>query len=176
MKLSAVFTPSWTVWGLGSALLLGLGSCSAPVTRYAPAQLLPVPTGRPAASTCSLANSRLCQGVGTEWDSVLVVLPYTPPEVVWALPVANYRAIRGPVRNQHFDEGTCTLLMVKNGQYIAYSVFPRTVDWTTFSRDKVSHEQLMWLTKPDCARLVARFSPLAGDTMAWYTVGRANAF
>jgi hypothetical protein len=79
MKHSTIFTPSWTVWGLGSALLLGLGSCSTPVTRYAPAQLLPAPTGRGAASTNSLAGSRLCQGFGTEWDSVLVVLPYTPP-------------------------------------------------------------------------------------------------
>jgi hypothetical protein len=176
MKLSTIFTPSWTVWVLGHALLLGLGSCSTPITTHAPAQLLPAPTGGPVASTSSLAGSRLCQGFGTEWDSVLVVLPYTPPELVWALPVTNYQAIRGPVQEQRLDEGTCTLLMVKNRRYIAYSVFPRSVDWTTFSEDKAPHEQLVWLTKPDCARLVARFSPLAGDTMAWYKVGRANTF
>jgi hypothetical protein len=90
--------------------------------------------------------------------------------------VANCRAIRGPVQEQRLDEGTCTLLMVKNGRYIAYSVFPRAMDWTTFSQEKAPHEQLVWLTKPDCAGLVARFSPLAGDTMAWYKVGRANTF
>jgi hypothetical protein len=174
MNLSS-FTAPWTVRALRSLLLLGVGGCSAPVTPYAPAQLLPVPAGRPAESSRSLAGSRLCQGVGSDWDSVLVVLPYTPPATVRALGLTNYGAISGPVARQKLNEGTCTLLLVKNERFTAYSVFPRTVDWVGFSRDKAPQQQLVWLTKPDCARLVAKFRPVAGDTITGYTVGLSPA-
>jgi hypothetical protein len=106
---------------------------------------------------------------------VLVVLPYTPPAAVRALRLTNYGAISKPVARQEFKEETCTLVMVKNGRYTAYSVFPRTVDWVGFSRDKAPQQQLVWLTKPDCARLVARSRSVASDTLTGYTVGLSPA-
>lgn len=153
MKPYALLTPAGVTWALCGALASGFSSCSTPVTSYAPAQLLPVPGAWSADSARLLAGSRLCQGLGTEWDSALVVVPYQAPAAIRALPVANYAAVRGPVGNQELDEGTCTLLFVKSGRYTAYCVFPRTVDWVGFVTDKVPKTQLVWLTPRECGRL-----------------------
>jgi hypothetical protein len=93
---SVSFTATWALRALSGLLLLGLDRCSYPLIPYAPTQLLPVFAGQPCESSCSLAGSRLYQSVDTDWDSVLVMLPYTPPAAVGALCLTNYGALRGP--------------------------------------------------------------------------------
>jgi hypothetical protein len=161
--------PGWAAWALCSALAGGLGSCSTPVTSYAPAQLLPVPATLPADSILRFAGSRLCQGLGTEWDSALVVVAYKEPSFIRALPVGNYWAVHGPIRDQEFNEGTATLLFVKSGRYTAYCVFPQTVEWVGFATSKAPKTQVAWLTPRDCGRLSAKgkFYPLDCTTSYW---------
>ena len=146
MKLAALTTPVLAAWALSS----GLGSCSTPVTCYAPAQLLP------AGSAPRLAGSRLCRGLGTEWDSALVLVAYKAPAFIRAAPVGNYGAVRGPVAEQAFNEETATLLLAKNGRYTAYCVFSKDVDWLSFVNAKAPRTQVAWLTPGDCALLGPR--------------------
>jgi hypothetical protein len=136
------------LWG---SLLLSLGGCSTPVKQYAVAQLLP-PVPLMHNSPLSLANSKLCQGFVNQWDSVLVIKPYVIPAVIEALPFRNYAAISHQVAIQSLSDNTCTLLFVKSGRYVGYSVVLRTIDFVPLKKLQTTSE--IWLTEPDCQRLV----------------------
>jgi hypothetical protein len=136
------------LWG---SLLLSLGGCSTPVKQYAVAQLLP-PVPLMHNSPLSLANSKLCQGFVNQWDSVLVIKPYVIQAVIEALPFRNYTAISHQVAIQNLSDNTCTLLFVKSGRYVGYSVVLRTIDFVPLKKLQTTSE--IWLTEPDCQRLV----------------------
>lgn len=149
---------------LGSAL----AGCSAPVTPYAPAQLVPVPAVLPADSTLRFASSGLCRGLGSEWDSALVVVAYQDPATVRAFAVSNYGAVRRPVQEQEYTEGTTTLLFAKGGRYTGYCVFPPTVQWVGFVNSKATTSQLAWLTPQDCGRLSAKGNVYKDGTTSYW--------
>ncbi|SFQ83297.1 hypothetical protein [Hymenobacter arizonensis] len=155
MNPFAALAAGRAAWALCGALASGLAGCSTPVTTYAPAQLLPVPAARRPAGVLRFADSRLCQGLGTEWDSALVVVAYKEPAFIRSLPVDNYWAVRGAVADQEYNEGTATLLFVKEGRYTAYCVFSRLVDWVGFVNAEAPATQVAWLTPRNCGRLSA---------------------
>ena len=147
-----------------------LVNCSSPATPYAPAQLLLVSAVAPPDSAIPFTGSRLCNGFGSEWDSVLVVHAYTSPADIRAFRIENYLAIHWLVVDQEYNEGVCTLLFVKSNRYTAYSVFPRTIDWSAFADDKASKTALAWLTPQDCERLTAKGWVTSGHPKMNYTV------
>ena len=170
MKSCPLVQPGPVAPVLCAVLLAGLlGGCTTSVTCYPSVQLLPVPTVLSADSVLRFGSSRLCQGLGSEWDSVPVMRPYLDPALIRGLPVDNYWAVREPVNTQQYNEATYTLLFVKSGRYTAYSVFPESAGWQGFSRAKAPKTELAWLMPSDCGRLPAkgRFHPRAGTTSYW---------
>jgi hypothetical protein len=169
-RLPDAFYRSTWLWRAG--LLLSLGGCATPIPQYPLAHLLPPNYAALLASRQSLdlAASPLCQGLGTRWDSVLVVKPYVPAATVAALPLANYAAVRPLVRSQNYGDFTCTLLFVKAGRYVAYSVVPRTVDFAALTKQPAN--PLVWLTPHDRAQLSLRRSAQStpADSAREYTV------
>jgi hypothetical protein len=160
--MSARTTPSLpprSAWCWCAGLLLSVASCSSSVPQYPVAQLLPPDyvAVLPRAAALNLAASPLCQGLGTQWDSVLVVKPYVPAATVAALPLANYAAVRALVTSQSVGDQTCTLLFVHAGRYVAASVVPRTLDWVTLTKQPAA--ELVWLTPRDRAHLQLRRAP-----------------
>jgi hypothetical protein len=159
-------------WLWRAGLLLSMSSCATPIHQYSLAHLLPphyaAVLGK--SKSLNLAASPLCQGLGTRWDSVLVVKPYVPAATVAALPLANYAAVRPLVRSQNYGDQTCTLLFVKAGRYVAYSVVPRTVDFAALTKQPAN--PLVWLTPRDRMQLSlqrpAQRTP--ADSANWYTV------
>jgi hypothetical protein len=149
-----------------------VGSCATPTPQYPLAHLLPAhyAAGLGRGKSLDLAASPLCQGLGTRWDSVLVVKPYVPVATVAALPLANYAAVRPLVSSQSYGDFTCTLLFVKAGRYVAYSVVPRTVNFAALTKQPAN--PLVWLTPHDRAQLSlrgpAQLAP--ADSASGYTV------
>jgi hypothetical protein len=144
------------IWFLRAGLLLSVGSCATPVKQYSVEQLLPLDYVATLTHQASLdlTASPLGQGLAQQWDSVLVVKPYVVASTVKALPLANYAAVRQPVETQSYGDFTCTLLFVKAGRYVAYSVVPRTLDFANLTKQPAA--PLVWLTPRDRAHLVVR--------------------
>ncbi|AMJ67435.1 hypothetical protein [Hymenobacter sp. PAMC 26628] len=162
---------------LGVGLLLGLGGCSAPVQQYPAAQLFP-PNYAAALATdtlLSLSKSTLCQGFTTLWDSFLVAKPYVSRSVVIDLPIGNYGAVSEQVYGQSLDDFNCTLLFVKSGRYVAYSVVHRSVDLADI-KNRRGNSSPVWLTKTDAQRLFMKKNTKvsATDTATWYSVVLAS--
>lgn len=77
--------------------------------------------------TNSVATLRLnlCTVIKEEWDSIVVVQPYTEPSKVRSLGLKNIQAIESNVeRMAHIDFHTL-LLFVKEGKVIGYCELPR---------------------------------------------------
>jgi hypothetical protein len=171
-RVHSPYTALRSPWFWCAGLLLSMGSCATPIPQYPLAHLLPAhyaaSLGR--GKSLDLAASPLCQGLGTRWDSVLVVRPYVPAAVVAALPLANYAAVRPLVRSQNYGDQTCTLLFVQAGRYVAYSVVPRTVDFATLTKQPAN--PLVWLTPRDRAQLLLRRPAprTPADSASGYTV------
>ncbi|AWM33885.1 hypothetical protein DDQ68_14450 [Hymenobacter nivis] len=155
-----------------SGLLLGLGGCSTPVAQYPAAQLFPPNYAAALADNMPLAlsESKLCRGFAGQWDSILVVKPYVAKSEVKSLPISNYSAISDQVDGQSLDESNCTLLFVKAGRYVAYSVVLRTIDLATVEKQK--NAPFVWLAKPDAQHLFMKKKAAASvaDTAARYSV------
>jgi hypothetical protein len=166
------YTVHRSTWLWRAGLLLSVGSCATPIHQYPLAYLLPpnytALLGR--GKSLDLAASPLCQGLGTRWDSILVVKPYVPAATVAALPLANYAAVGPLVRSQSVGDQTCTLLFVKTGRYIAYSVGSRTVDFASLTKQPAN--PLVWLTPHDRAQLSLRRPAqlIPADSASGYTV------
>ena len=155
-----------------SGLLLGLGGCSTPVEQYPAAQLFPPNYAAALADNMPLAlsESKLCRGLAGQWDSILVLKPYVVQSAVRALPISNYSAISDQVDGQRLDESNCTLLFVKAGRYVAYSVVPRTIDLATVEKQR--NAPFVWLAKPDAQHLFMKKKAVASlaDTATRYSV------
>jgi hypothetical protein len=171
-RVHSPYTALRSTWFWCAGLLLSVGSCATPIPQYPLAHLLPAhytaALGR--RKSLNLVASPLCQGLGTRWDSVLVIKPYVPAATVAALPLANYAAVRPLVRSQNYGDQMCTLLFVQAGRYVAYSVVPRTVDFAALTKQPAN--PLVWLTPRDRAQLLlqrpAQLTP--ADSANWYTV------
>ena len=156
MRFLSLVSSVWAARLFSGTLLLGAWGCSPLVPALTLAQLLPVPAVLAADSTLRLADSPLGRGLGQDWDSVLVVLPYADPAGVQALALANYGAVRDPVADQAYRDDVCLLLFVKAGRYTAYSRFPRTLDWVDFVHDRGPNASNAWLTPRQGAHLSAQ--------------------
>jgi hypothetical protein len=173
---TASLLPPRSAWCWGAGLLFSVASCRSSVPQYPLAQLLPPDYVALMARTnaLNLAASPLSQGLGTQWDSVLVVKPYMPAAIVAALPLANYAAVRSFVTRQSGWDQTCTLLFVRAGRYVAASVVPRTLDWAPLTKQPAT--EVVWLTPPDRGHLqLRRVLPLAPtDSIRRYAVVRVG--
>lgn len=73
----------------------------------------------------SALRLNLCTVIKEEWDSIVVVQPYTEPSKVKSLGLKNIQAIESNVeRMAHIDFHTL-LLFVKEDKVIGYSELPR---------------------------------------------------
>jgi hypothetical protein len=169
---TAPYLPLPSAWCWCAGLLLSVGSCNSSVPQYPVAQLLPPNYAAVLARdrVLNLAASPLSQGLGTQWDSVLVVKPYVPAATVAALPLANYAAVRSLVTLQNSGDQTCTLLFVHAGRYVAASIVSRTLDWATLTKQPAT--DLVWLTPRDEAHLLLRRAPTLApaDSTSRYAV------
>jgi hypothetical protein len=138
------------------SLFLLLESCSTAVKGYEPDYLLPTKyvSILKSNSVVGFSTAKLCEGFQSEWDSILVIKPYTRAATVSEIKLNNFSSVAKQVESQSISDATCTLLFVKNSKYVSYSVFPRRVDLTSI--DKGTHSQILWLTKSDCNLLVMR--------------------
>jgi hypothetical protein len=170
------FLPPRSAWCWCAGLLLSVASCRSSVPQYPLAQLLPPDYVALLARTnaLNLAASPLCQGLGTQWDSVLVVKPYMPEATVAALPLANYAAVSSLVTRQSGWDQNCTLLFVRAGRYVAASVVPRTLDWVPLTKQPAT--EVVWLTPHDRAHLQLRRVPTFAptDSSSRYVVVRVE--
>ena len=143
-------------YALCFVLAVSFWGCSTPVKQYTVEQLLPkqhlgtLSTNLPQ----SLLDSYLYKGFADKWDSVLIVKPYSVTSSVRSIKIGNYSSISNIVHNQSLSDVTCTLLFVKAGQYVGYSLFPRTLDLVTVSKGKP--DQLVWLNKKDFDNLTIK--------------------
>ncbi len=138
---------------LGSFVLAALGACTTQVRSYSPDYLLPKGWADSLRNTSKvgLSTANFCTGFQKEWDSILVVKPYTRPSIIQSLRIENYSAIESVVKVQSISDGTCTLLFVKGSRYVGHSLFPRTLDLSTIGKSNPT--QLVWITARDCGKI-----------------------
>lgn len=155
---------------LCSSLLVNMGGCSTPVKQYTVGQLFPPNYAAVLARNTPLdfSKAKLYQGFPAQWDSILIVKPYVVESAIKDLPLANYAAISRQVSIQGSSDFTCTLLFVKAGGYVAYSVVPRTIDLAMLTKQK--SVALIWLTKADCQQLILRRKTGLTDSLPLYSV------
>jgi hypothetical protein len=100
-------------------------------------------------NTIASAPLGICSIVKKDWDSILVIKPYTSPDIIKSINIFNYSAVGEKVENQYLNETTCTLLFVNGKQYVGYSVLPRNfVDLTTLVKN--TKNQYLWINKDEC--------------------------
>jgi hypothetical protein len=97
----------------------------------------------------------LCGFRRENWDSILIVKPYTDASTIKSLRVSNYPTVSNKVNNQSTNDSNCTLLFVDNGKYAGYSVINRKVlDFATLTKnDKL---QFVWIYKNECDKIIVK--------------------
>jgi len=147
-----------------SCLLVLLGACNSPARNYTPDYLLPKGYAESLKnnSQVKISAANFCTGFHGEWDSILIVKPYTRPSSIQSLPIENYSTVESFVKAQSLGDDTCTLLFVKKNQYVGYSLFPRTIDLSTIGESNST--QATWITARDCGEIFIKKADNATDS------------
>ncbi|MFA6275142.1 MAG: hypothetical protein WC622_00225 [Pedobacter sp.] len=67
----------------------------------------------------------LCDEITFNWDSILILPPYSNAKVVRKQGLVNSKAIEEMLPELTLDEGKCVLLFIENNTVIKYSYVPR---------------------------------------------------
>lgn len=107
-----------------------------------------------------LIDTNLCRKAGKEWDSILVVSPYTIDDSIKSFSIQNYSAVKREVNIQSTVDWTYTLLFVKNRKYVGIGVFQRN----EMNLSDMNDNRVSWITDKNCHKLVAKVGIVDGKT------------
>ena len=101
----------------------------------------------------SLKPLNICDYVNTDWDSILILKPYTNPSKESVLKkLNNFSSIKSQIEGIQYGDHSCYLLFVKNMSAVGFSVVNRgSIDFTTFP--SVDDNGVAILNRQDCNRL-----------------------
>jgi hypothetical protein len=146
---------------LGLALVaVGLFSCS----RLPNEQRMEVKLASRLIGNCELASFSFCDSGPADWDSILVLKPYCPPEAMKQFGINNYLTTRLLAPNQESSDFSCTLIFLKKKSCVGYSVISREIlDMTQLANEKDSNIAL--ITRANCVKKLKRSEAYTGVVM-----------